>query len=70
MPFGTKIAYLTVKRVAELTGTSLDNVYKAIKRGKLSYLKFGRAYMIEKNDALKWRREARLGRPKDIREED
>ena len=56
---------VTVSQAARLLKISPAAVYKAIKRGRIQFLKLGRVFLIERADVISYRKNKSVGgRPK------
>jgi excisionase family DNA binding protein len=59
---------VTVQQAAQLLNITPAAVHKAIKRGRLPYLKLGRAFVIQRADLIQYRKTKSVGgRPKKAR---
>jgi len=59
---------VTVQQAAQLLNITPAAIHKAIKRGRLSYLKLGRAFVIQRADLIQYRKTKSVGgRPKKAR---
>jgi len=59
---------VTVQQAAQLLNITPAAIHKAIKRGRLPYLKLGRVFVIQRTDLIQYRKTKSVGgRPKKAR---